>query len=154
MRVEFDISPVQVRELDVLVRALCALDVLYLQKNPNTPPIYKSGVRYGSQDHGFEKFRTIPQILAADGTSDCDQLAPWRAAELRVRHGINAIPKVVRISERLFHVYVLHPSGRAEDVSAHLGMKIPDKLVAAGRKVLEDRMKARLARLPRGRRVI
>lgn len=144
VRVEFELSPVRVRELDVLVRALCALDVLYLQSHPETPEIYKSGVRYESQNAGFERFVTPDKVLAAGG-GDCDQLAPWRAAELRVRHGITAIPKCVQISDRLFHVFVLHPSGRAEDISAHLGMRVPSKLVAAGQKVLERRMRRYLS---------
>jgi len=138
-----------VRELDVLVRALCALDCIYLQEHPHTPKIYRSGVRYQNQPGGGrEVFRSVPEILAA-GSGDCDhQLAPWRAAELRIRHGIAAQPKCIQITPTLYHVYVLHPNGRAEDVSAHLGMRIPNRFVLAGKAALERRFRQRLSRDP------
>lgn len=136
MLIEFDIpSPVDVKALNIFVRALAAYDTLWLQRNPGTPALYESGVRYKSQPAGFERFAPIPLILAA-GSGDCDQLAPWRAAELRVRHGIKALPEVRQFGDRLFHVYVRLPNGKAEDPSAHLGMKVPEKLAAAGRALL------------------
>jgi hypothetical protein len=135
--IEFDIeSPVNTKVLNIFVRTLCAYDVYWLRLHPRTPDIYKSGVRYRSQSPGVERFLPIPAVLAAGG-GDCDQLAPWRAAELRVRHGIKAMPEVVKISDRLFHVFVRYPNGKAEDISAHLGMRIPQRMAAAGRRKLQ-----------------
>lgn len=136
MLIEFELpSPVDVKVLNIFVRALCAYDVLWLQRHPETPNVYESGVRYSTQPLGVERFKPIPLILA-QGTADCDQLAPWRAAELRVRHGVRALPEVKQMGRALFHVFVRLPNGKAEDISAHLGMKVPERLAAAGRMLL------------------
>lgn len=141
MLIEFDIpSPIDTRALNIFVRTLCAYDVLWLQRHPNTPPLLKSGVRYMQQPPGVERFKPIPLVLAA-GEGDCDQLAPWRAAELRVRHGIRAMPEVKQMGPNLWHVFVRMPNGRAEDVSAHLGMRVPPRLAAIGRMILANRRK-------------
>lgn len=141
MIIEFNIpSPVDVRALNIFVRTLCAYNVLWLRRNPRTPNIYQSGVRYEQMPAGVEEFKPIPMVLKA-GRADCDQLAPWRAAELRVRHGIKALPEVKQMGSSLFHVYVRYPDGRVEDVSARLGMPIPKKLVIAGREILRKQGK-------------
>lgn len=136
MLIEFNLPTVDVKHLNVLVRALCALDVMYLRANPNTPRLKESGVRYANQPRGCERFLTVPAILAK-GNADCDQLAPWRAAELRVRDGIQAMPEVRRMSENLWHVFVRMPDGSVEDISAHLGMRVPESLARIGRAIIE-----------------
>jgi hypothetical protein len=137
--IEYNIpSPVDVKALNIFVRALCAYDVLWLRRNPSTPNIYESGVRYRTQPVGVEQFKPIPMVIAA-GEADCDQLAPWRAAELRERHGIKALPEVRQMGKALFHVYVRLPDGKVEDVSARLGMAIPKKIVAKGREILAQK---------------
>jgi hypothetical protein len=136
--IEFHLPDVDVRRLNVLVRALTALNVVYLREHPETPLLKESGVRYQTQPHGCERFLTVPAVLAA-GNGDCDQLAPWRAAELRVRHGIKALPEVRRMSKNLWHVFVRRPDGTAEDISAHLGMPVPASLAKLGRAILEKR---------------
>lgn len=139
MIIEYNIpSPVDVQTLNIFVRALCAYDVLWLRRHPRTPNLYDSGVRYEMQPAGCEHFAPIPVVLAA-GSGDCDQLAPWRAAELRVRHGIKAMPEVRQMGPALFHVFVRYPDRRVEDVSARLGMKIPKKLVEQGKQILRRR---------------
>lgn len=143
MKIEFELARVDVPQVTVLVRALTALNMLYLRAHPHAPLMHQSGVVYRTQPGGCERFKTIPAILAA-GNADCDQLAPWRAAELRVRYGIKAMPEVRRMSERLWHVYVRYPDGRVEDVSARLGMPVPQKLVNLGRAILR-RQHARTA---------
>lgn len=138
MLIEFNLPTVDVRHLNVLVRSLCALDVLYLRAHPRTPLLKASGVVYKTQPHGCERFKTIPNVIAA-GNGDCDQLAPWRAAELRVRHGVKAMPEVKRMGENLWHVYVRMPDGSVEDISAHLGMPVPPRLAALGREILRKK---------------
>lgn len=135
MRIEFDVEKPDKPQLTVLVRALTALDMLYLLAHPKAPLLSKSGVRYESQPGGGERFLTIPAVLAA-GSGDCDQLAPWRAAELRVRYGIRAMPEVKRMGKNLWHVFVRYPDGRVEDVSAALGMPVPPRLAALGRAII------------------
>lgn len=135
MRIQFELARVDVPQVTVLLRALTALNMLWLRAHPRAPLLSKSGVKYKSQPVGCEHFRTIPAILAA-GSGDCDQLAPWRAAELRVRYGIRATPEVRRMGKNLWHVYVRYPDGRVEDVSAALGMPVPPRLAALGRAII------------------
>jgi hypothetical protein len=135
MRIEFELAHVDVPQVTVLVRALTALNMLYLRAHPRTPLVHQSGVRYETQPTGCERFLTVPRLLAR-GHGDCDQLAPWRAAELRVRYGIRAMPEVKRMGKNLWHVYVRLPDGRVEDVSARLGMRVPPRLAALGREIL------------------
>lgn len=139
MIIEYNIpSPVDVKALNIFVRALCAYDVLWLKRHPETPDLYKSGVRYKSQPAGCEHFAPIPLVLAA-GSGDCDQLAPWRCAELRVRHGVKAMPEVKQMGPALFHVFCRLPGGKVEDVSARLGMDVPPKLAQVGRAILRKK---------------
>lgn len=136
MIIQYDLpSPACKQSLRIFVRALTAYNQMWLAKHPDTPDLYASGVRYATQPVGMERFKTIPGVLEA-GNGDCDQLACWRAAELRVRHKVQALPEVIRISEGLWHVFVVMPDGTAEDVSAHLGMHVPAVMVAAGKKKL------------------
>lgn len=92
-----------------------------------TPPLYASGVRYIREPWGYEQWVTIPRILAQGG-ADCEDLASWRIAELRIR-GINARP-MWRYFEgmgpngepfRMYHILVWTPYG-IDDPSARLGM--------------------------------
>jgi hypothetical protein len=136
--IEFHVLEADRAQLHVLLRALTALNMLYLKANPNTPDLKSSGVVYKQQPAGCERFLTIPLIMRA-GNADCDQLAPWRAAELRVRHGIKALPEVRKMGAHLWHVYVRYPDGKVEDPSAHLGMRIPPRLAALGRKILKQK---------------
>jgi len=57
----------------------------------------------------------------------CEDLACWRAAELVVRHGIQARPDFTCDARgdgsRLYHIVVRLPDGRIEDPSRNLGMR-------------------------------
>ena len=108
--------------LDVLFK----IDCLYLKDYPSFPTLYSAGVRYQAEDPGLEEWRSCP-IVRERGKGDCEDLACWRAAELVVRHGIQARPMVVRQPTRpgvrLYHIVVRLPSGQIEDPSKRLGMK-------------------------------
>jgi hypothetical protein len=58
---------------------------------------------------------------------NCEDLACWRAAELRVRYGIQAEPtfiwKLRPNGGYLYHILVKLPDGRIEDPSRTLGMR-------------------------------
>jgi hypothetical protein len=148
-------------------RVLCLLEALvwcnrlYLQQHPDTPLIYKSGIKYkvpaqfekeklpeidtvgkflkskGAGDDvmrafkalsdmcgGGEHFREIPRIIE-NGGGDCDNVASWRAAELR-ELGIDAKPYITWRQRPdggyTYHVIVLWPDGSSEDPSLLLGM--------------------------------
>ncbi len=108
-----------------LLDALVEVNRLYLRTH-HVPPLYKSGVRYKQEpeDGKPEEFASIPIVLAR-GWGDCDDLAPWRVAELQEA----GEPATIRISwrrsrngRRLYHVVVRRGDGRVEDPSKLLGM--------------------------------
>ena len=73
---------------------------------------------------GGEHFRDIPRIIE-NGGGDCDNLATWRAAELR-SVGIDAQPYITwRVRPDggyTYHVIVVYPDGTSEDPSLLCGM--------------------------------
>ena len=115
-------------KLDILVAMLEALvlaNVLYLRHRPATPPLYASGVPYVVEPPGRDNWQDIPRSLAL-GEGDCEDLACWRIAELRVRHNENARPHITakKIGNfTLFHIMVRRGDGSIEDPSRILGMR-------------------------------
>ena len=109
-----------------LLTALVMVDRLYLRMHPNTPRLYRAGVRYQEEpDDGIEEFASIPAIYAR-GWGDCDDLAPARVAELREQGEKATIRVQWRASpngHKLYHVLVRRGDGSIEDPSAILGMK-------------------------------
>lgn len=94
----------------------------FLAENPHTPPLYSSGVRYAEDLPGSaEEFCAIPDVLRR-GRGDCDDLAPWRAAELRLC-GEHATAEPVHVGGGQWHVIVRRADGSIEDPSARLGMR-------------------------------
>lgn len=95
----------------------------YLARFPETPGLYESGIRYrdDSADQ-FDRFRDIPLVLQSRW-GDCDDLVPWRAAELRAA-GVPARPIIIsgRNGSYLYHTIVQLPDGNTEDPSRILGM--------------------------------
>ncbi len=122
--------------LYILLDALVAIDELALRCDPTLPPLYRSGVRYQQEPPGVEDWCDIGAAME-QGHADCEDLASWRVAELRVRHGINAQPyvkdpSVVRGGTVLmFHIQVLLPNGAIEDPSRKLGMGWESEYAAA-----------------------
>jgi hypothetical protein len=95
------------------------------------PSLYTSGVRYRPEPwgKGIEEFADAVTVLKR-GWGDCDDLAPWRTAELREAGDAAAGLKIswkTRIGKdgkpfRGFHVVTRHGDGRVEDPSRYLGM--------------------------------
>lgn len=112
--------------LNVMLDALTKLGVLFLRAHPETPSVYRSGVRYMEEPPGQEDWQDIPTSIKM-GISDCEDLCCWRAAELFVRHGVQA-KAIFKEQKRkdggyLFHILVQYPDGRIEDPSRILGMR-------------------------------
>lgn len=144
-----------------LLEALTRCNQLYLQQHPETPLIYKSGIKYKIPEQfkqsdvpeigtisdylaqmnapskvmralktvsqmcgGGEHFRDIPRIIENNG-GDCDNVASWRAAELR-ELGIPADPYITWRKRpdggMTYHVVVKLADGSIEDPSLLLGM--------------------------------
>jgi hypothetical protein len=123
----FDILPEQtkVRVLESLVEALVAANVAFLEAFPRTPLLYESGVRYVEEPRGRDDWQDIPETLSRDKTGDCEDLAAWRIAELRVR-GEPARPAIRAGMLRgvlTYHVRVRRADGTVEDPSRKLGMR-------------------------------
>jgi len=106
----------------LLLKALVDINMDWLQRYPQTPSIYKSGVKY-QREEGTEEWKSIP-VLLKEKFGDCEDLGAWRAAELRVK-GIDAKPYLKyhrKGNFYLYHVVVQWPDGRIEDPSRALGM--------------------------------
>lgn len=114
------------RVLRYLLDALTAVDVLYLQKHPNTPSVYDADVIYCEEPPGQEDWQDVPTCLRMKAC-DCDDFGPWRAAELRVRQGVQARAivqgKMREDGAMLYHVQTELPGGRIEDPSVFHGMR-------------------------------
>jgi hypothetical protein len=116
------------RVLYILLDALVEIDELILRSIPGLPSLYRSGVRYQREPLGVEDWCDVLEVIR-QGFADCEDLASWRVAELRVRHGINARPYVKKPklvgpnrSVLMYHIQVQLPDGRIEDPSKRLGM--------------------------------
>lgn len=121
--------------IKLLLDAQVLINRAYLAMHPGTPPLYRAGVRY-EEEPGYrfrgapaEEFAAIPVVLAR-GFGDCDDLAPWRCAELQSA----GEPATIRIQwkarrrpdgtagPKLYHVLVRRADRSIEDPSAKLGM--------------------------------
>lgn len=113
--------------LNTLMTGLHSSNVAYLRAHPETPLLYRSGVRYNLDNDS----RGIAATLQA-GSGDCDEFASWRSAELEVRFGVPARPKVVHQHGQppdRTHAIVQFPDGTLEDPSVILTYVIPPQLV-------------------------
>ena len=104
------------------------------------PPLYVSGVYYAEEPPGHEDWLDCLAVLK-QGYADCEDLAAYRAAELRVS-GVDAeavlkwqwVPREIMIAQGypqkslpsrgvwLVHCLVRYPDGSIEDPSKILGM--------------------------------
>lgn len=78
-------------------------------------PLYESGIRYEREPPGEENWQFAHELLQSRA-GDCEDLACYRAAELRL-DGEPAIAEVVRTPRRSFHAVVRRADGRIEDPS-------------------------------------
>lgn len=85
------------------------------------PSLYRSGVRYRREPR--EVWKHWVDTLA-DGWGDCEDLAAWRAAELRAS-GVDPKASVTtyKSAPRTWHAVVVRGDGQIEDPSRKLGMK-------------------------------
>jgi hypothetical protein len=120
------------------------------------PTLYTSGIRYGEEPPGREWWQTVADNFSElekykgtkkKSTTDCEDLAGHRAAELRCLPlwlcaeqelpdvaaalasgelaGIPARAVCIRTGKRVYHAVVKWPDGSIEDPSRRLGMKPP-----------------------------
>jgi hypothetical protein len=117
--------------LQFLLEALTMADVAFLLDNPGTADLYASGVRYAQEPDGRDEWQDIPDTLARRN-GDCEDLACWRVAELRVRYGEPNATRAITVSTlvdargqpvTMYHITVLRQNGDQEDPSRKLGMR-------------------------------
>lgn len=115
-------------EIDLALAVTTAIDVWQLRRR-RFPRLYESGVLYRPErceaahvPGACERFLSAEQALA-EGWADCDDLAPWRTAELILAGDLRA-RAFCRPSEAGWHCLVEHGDGRIEDPSAILGMPV------------------------------
>jgi hypothetical protein len=116
-----------------LLEALTLADCWYLRAHPHTPLLYQSGVRYLEEPPGFDEWQDIPDTLARR-SGDCEDLASWRVAELRMgircprelsaTHEISVEDLPDKNGELVttYHIFVKRADGTHEDPSRLLGM--------------------------------
>ena len=93
-------------------------------RSAHFPRLYESGVQYRKEDK--DTWRHADDVLCS-GWGDCDDLSPWRAAELRVSgEDPKAYVYVYRSGPRRFHAVVARGDGRIEDPSYKLGMPVSE----------------------------
>jgi len=118
-----------VEDIDFALRLATAIALRELQRHPGIPPLYKSGVRWRRDPAcplraprgSCEPFRSPTEVLAL-GYGDCDDLVPWRTAEL-LRAGWPKARGFARPSPGIgYHVLVDRGDGTTEDPSRKLGM--------------------------------
>lgn len=114
-------DPLRAETIDTALAGLQALAEQEIATGA-IPPIYSSGVRYRREPPGSERWQ-LPSQTLSKGEGDCEDLASWRAAELRVSgEDPYARAVVVRSGPRTWHAVVRRGDGSYEDPSAALGM--------------------------------
>lgn len=113
------------RCIEQILDALAACN-LELMKSVRLPRLYSSGVRYqNDEDEPIDRWKDAAQVLR-DGHGDCDDLVPWRLAELWL-DGIPArsVAHLTREADGsvLFHATLVLGNGQPEDPSERLGMR-------------------------------
>jgi len=113
------------RALLALLGALVTIDEDQIRAF-DLPPLYASGVRYFTEPAGVEDWQDVVTTLARGG-GDCEDLVPWRVAELRVqgiaaRPVVKAYPPTPTRRAWYWHILLKHGDERVEDPSRALGM--------------------------------
>ncbi len=116
--------------LDAALSGLQRLAEAELSMAGGFPPLYETGVRYVREPRGQERWLPPSEVLRR-GQGDCEDLAAYRAAELRLTgEDPHAEARVVRTGPRTWHAVVLREDGDWEDPSAGLGMTIANGIAA------------------------
>lgn len=125
MRIEIRDFPPDAATFAALLEGFVRLNVWMIASHSQLPPLYKAGVRY-QRERGSEIWKPAPRVYS-DRFGDCEDLAAWRAAELRRsgEEGARAIAIRLRSGSRVWHAVVQRANGDIEDPSVALGMKAP-----------------------------
>jgi len=121
IHVRIQVPPIP-EAIEALAEGLVRLNVVLMafadQRGVELPPLYESGIRYVREVKGEEWWENAIDVIGvvADRTGDCEDLASYRAAELRYFDGELARVRVKR-TRRGFHAVVERGDGTFEDPS-------------------------------------
>lgn len=114
--------------INIALDCTTAINVHQIRRH-RLPRLYASGVYYASEvclakhiRETCERFLTARKLLA-EGKGDCDDLAPYLAAERRVYDGDTTARAYAQRSPAGYHCLV-RSAGKIEDPSRVLGMKV------------------------------
>ena len=122
-------------DIDFALEMATAIALRQLKQNPWIPRLYQSGVRWKRDvcrardiPGACERFLSPLDVLKEGKRGDCDDLAPWRAAERMLHMGDKKARAIsVRSPGVGYHVLVrkgprFRSKGEYEDPSKVLGM--------------------------------
>jgi hypothetical protein len=120
-----------------LLESLVKINVGWIASHPGEfRPLYSIGARWQNENN-TERWLSIPEVIRATHGPDrqpidCEDLACYRAAELRAGLGGHPLGKVHAIADIrgrvvdggriIMHAFVRYPDGSVEDPSKKLGM--------------------------------
>lgn len=111
--------PAREDAFEAALEGLTRLDAGLMQQQ-QLPPLYESGVRYRDEKRDVWKHAVD---VAGEGYGDCEDLAAYRAAELRVSgEDPDARVAVYKSGPNRYHAVVARGDGQLEDPSRALGM--------------------------------
>lgn len=119
MRIVLEDIPPSPEVLEAFLEGMTALNTAIIRAE-DLPSVYEVA-RYRREAKGREDWRHAG-IIERSGYGDCEDLAAYRAAELRVFDGEAARVKVVRTGKKTLHAVVERADGSIEDVARALGM--------------------------------
>ena len=111
--------PASTSAITAMMEGLTVLDMVLIERR-GLPPLYELGIRYRPEPAGVERWLNADEMQSRR-FADCEDLACYRTAELRLR-GVPAIAVTKRTGPKRFHGVVQLPDGRIEDPSRILGM--------------------------------
>jgi len=120
VRVVLEDIPASPEVLEAFLEGMVALNTAII-RTESLPSVYDVA-RYKREPRGRENWLHAA-LVAKRGTGDCEDLAAYRAAELRVFDGEPARVAVVRTGTRTLHAVVQRADGTHEDVARALGMR-------------------------------
>lgn len=120
MRIVLEDIPPSEEALEGFLEGMTSLNTGIIRAE-GLPSVYEVA-RYRREPRGREQWYHASKV-AEQGFGDCEDLAAYRAAELRVFEGEPARVVVQRTGQKTLHAVVERADGTIEDVARALGMR-------------------------------
>jgi hypothetical protein len=122
LHVRINVPPIP-EAIEAVAEGLVRLNVALMRfadaRGVTLPPLYESGIVYRREPHGQEWWESADDVagIATKRSGDCEDLASYRAAELRYWDGEVARVRIIRNARGNFHAVVEREDGTLEDPS-------------------------------------